>query len=113
MDPESPNYVQENQRQVRVGLVLSEARAFVSKWCSDKRMKKPKANNLDNSDSTLKAPEIDPRLYLSFMILRETLDKALNWARQRRDKLEKEGKIQSIGAPQYLDKNGDDQSLRE
>ena len=101
MDPENPDYVQEIQRQIRVGLALSEARAFVSKWCSDKRMKKPKANNFDNSGSTLEAPEIDPRLCLSFMILGETLDKALNRARQRRDKLEKEGKLQSIGALLY------------
>ena len=108
MDPENPDYVQEIQRQIRVGLALSEARAFVSKWCSDKRMKKPKANNFDNSGSTLEAPEIDPRLCLSFMILGETLDKALNRARQRRDKLEKEGKLQSIGALQYLDKSGNE-----
>lgn len=42
MDPESPHYAQETQRQVRIALALSEARAFVSKWCSDKRTKKPK-----------------------------------------------------------------------
>jgi hypothetical protein len=108
MDPENPDYVQEIQRKIRVGLALSEARAFVSKWCSNKRMKKPKANNFDNSGPTLKAPEIDPRLCLSFMILGETLDKALNRARKRRDKLEKEGKLQSIGALQYLDKSGNE-----
>jgi hypothetical protein len=111
MDPHGAHYTQEAQRQISVELALSEARAFVSRWCSDTRMAKsrtayPTTTNVDNASGAL---QIDPRLCLSFMILGETLDKALDRARRRKDQIGNGGSPQSLGPLGYLmDKSGNE-----
>ncbi len=104
MDPYGARYTQEAQRQITVELALSEARAFVSKWCSDTRMTKLRTNtsSVIDIDKTNKAPDIDPRLCLSFMILGETLDKALDRARRRRNEVGNGGRLQGLGPLEYL-----------
>lgn len=86
MDQTEPSHEQV-RNEIRTYHALSEARTFVSRWCSDTRFME---NSFDVDDQDMDvsmlsdtSSKLDPALCLSFSILGETLERAV-YVRRRR-----------------------------